>query len=332
MRLAFSIIQSGKRLDEAGKILNSFLDEAKHPAAEFSPRMRGLLYLVRAEYALATSDVPGAHTWLKKSLDTFEASAEAHNLAGRLAALNKDGAKALNEFSRAIALDPRLPKVYFDRSRSMFALGQKTEAVDKLKDFERYLKPTVAYHIERGNLLMQMDDMQAALNEFQSAMKVDELNPDARFHVALCYQRMGEKLGDAKEKKAEKLALYNQAREEYENTIILPGGERPEVYHMMGRIYLDSEDADNALDKLGKAVLMMQKAGDPSDKIAVLYVDISRVFKYLGGTEGERQEKVYLAKAEALRRGKTIEEVEKEWAEREKKSKKKRRRRRRRRR
>jgi len=168
------------------------------------------------------------------------------------------------------------------------------------------------------------------MNEFQKAVKVDELSPDARFHVALCYQKMGMAVGDAKENKEEKLNLFNQARQWYEDTILLPGGETADVYHMMGRIYLASENPDNALDNLGKATLMMQKAGEPSAKISKVYEDISKVFAYLGGPEGERQEKVYLAKAKALREGKTLEQVEQEFAEQEKKQKKSRRRRRRR--
>jgi tetratricopeptide (TPR) repeat protein len=194
------------------------------------------------------------------------------------------------------------------------------------------LKPTVAYYVKRGNLLMRVDDLQSAMDEFQRAKGVDELSADARYHVALCYQTMGDKLGSAKEKKDEKLALYNQARQWYEDAMILPGGERAEVYHMMGRIYLDSEDPDNALDNMAKSVMMMQKAGESSLKIALVYDDIARIFNYLGGPEGERREKIYLAKAQGLREGKTVEQVEMEWAEKEKQEKKRKGKRRRRRR
>jgi tetratricopeptide (TPR) repeat protein len=335
LRRAYAFIQSGKGFENAKKILDEFLDGDRHPEKEFSPPMRGMLYLVRAEYALATDNVPDANTWLRKSLETYDKSAEAHNLAGRLAALNKDASKSNAEFGKALQLDPRLPKVYFDRSESMYLLDDKTGAIDKLKEFERHLKPTVAYHIKKGDLYLRNDDLQAALNEFQLAVKVDELSPEARFHVGRCYQAMGDKLGEGKEKLEQKLAFFNDARKWYEESMMLPGGERPEVYRNMGRIYLASEDPNNAMDKLAKAVLMMQKAGERNTKIALVYEDIARVFDYLGGPEGERQAQVYRFKKEGLLKGMTLEEVEKAAAEKIKKdkaSKKKRKKRRRRRR
>jgi tetratricopeptide (TPR) repeat protein len=334
LRQAYAYIQLGKDFEQAKKVLDEYLDPERHPDAEFSPPVNGLRYLVQAELALATNNVPDANTWLRKSLAAYDNSAEAHNLAGRLAALNKDAAKANAEFAKALQIDPHLPKVYFDRAESLFQLGEKSQAIEKIREFERALQPTVAYHVKAGDLYLRMDDLQAAMNEFQKAVKVDELSPDARFNVARCYQAMGAKLGDDKDKKEQKLAFYNDARQWYEDTIMLPGGERGDVYHMMGRIYLDSEDPNNALDKLAKAAMMMQKAREPGTKVAFVYDDIARVFKYLGGPEGEKQEQIYLFKAKGLREGKTLEEVEKEALEQAKKEKpksKKRKRRRRRR-
>ncbi len=334
LNAAYARILQGKDLEKAKKVLDEFLDEERHPANEFSPPEKGLLYLVRAEYALVTDAIPDANTWLRKSLETDDSSALAHNLAGRLASMNKDATKATAEFGRALQLDSKYPKIYFDRSESLHLLGDSTGAIEKLREFERALKPTVAYHVEAGNLYLRTDDMESAMNEFQKAVKVDELSPEARYQVARCYQAMGNKLGDDKKLAEQKRALYNDARQWYEDSVMLPGGERGEVYHAMGRIYLDSEDPTNALDKLAKAAVMMQKSREPSAKIAGVYLDVAEVFKYMGGPEGERQSNIYLAKAKGLREGKTLEEVEKEAAEQEKaaqkakkKSKKKRRRR-----
>ncbi len=335
LRRAYTYIQRGKNLGLTKKVLDEFLDASRHPDSEFSPPMNGLRYLVRAEYALATDDVPGANTWLRKSLAAYDESAEAHDLAGRLAGLNKDGSKAEAEFARALQLDPRLPKVYFDRAESQFVLGEKTQAIQKLREFERALKPTVAYQIKVGDLYMRMDDMQAAMSEFEKAIKVDELSPEARYYKGVCYRIMAEKLGDAKDKQEQKLSFYNEARQAFEDSLMLPGGERAEVYCQMGLIYLDSEDPNNALDKLAKCAMMMQKAAEPGPKVSKVYEDIAKVFKYLGGPEGEKQEQIYLYKAQGLREGKTLEQVEKEAAERlakEKKTKKKKKRRRRKRR
>jgi tetratricopeptide (TPR) repeat protein len=332
LRLAYSLIQQGKRFKDAKLIIDEFENRQKHPEAEFSKPLTGLLHLVRAEYELGTDNIPEANNWLRKSLEAYEGSAEAHGLAGRLAALNKDEAKTRNSFARALQLDPRLPKTYFDRAKSLFFLDKKTEAINSLKDFERHLKPTVAYHVTKGNLLMQMDDLQAAMNEFQSAVKVDELDPDARFHVALCHQAMADKIPDTKDKKDERLAKYNEARSWYEDTIILPGGERWEVYHQMCQVYLSTENPDNALDNCAKAIMMSQKAGESPKKVAPIYGTIAGVFKYLGGPKGEEKEKEYLTKQRALLEGKTVEEVEKEWQEQQKKDKKKPKRRKRRRR
>jgi tetratricopeptide (TPR) repeat protein len=322
LRLAYSQVQQGKRFSEAKLILDEFENRQKHPEQEFSKPLTGMLQMIHAEYELGTDNVPEANNWARKSLETFEASAEAHGLAGRLAALNKDEAKTNAEFARALQLDPRLPKTYFDRAESLFFLGKKTEAVNSLKDFERFLKPTVAYHVTKGNLLMEMDDLQAAMNEFQNAVKVDELDPDARFHVALCHQTMADKIPDSKEKKDERLAKYNEARQWYEDTIILPGGERWEVYYQMCKVYLATENPDNALDNCAKAVMMAQKGGEPPKKVAGIYGAIANIFKYLGGPKGEEKEKEYLAKQKALLEGRTMEDVEKEWQEKQKQEKK----------
>ena len=165
LKQAYALIQLGKDFEQAKKVLDEYLDTERHPDAEFSPPVNGLRYLVRAEYALATDNVPDANTWLRKSLAAYDDSAEAHNLAGRLAALNKDVAKANAEFAKALQLDPHRPKVYFDRSESLFQLGEKTQAIEKIREFERALEPTVAYHVKAGDLYLRMDDLQAAVYE-----------------------------------------------------------------------------------------------------------------------------------------------------------------------
>jgi tetratricopeptide (TPR) repeat protein len=317
IRLAYALIQFGKNAERIQKILAEYLDESKHPVSEFSPPMLGSLYLTKAEFDLARQKPDEAFATVEKSIATYEQNSEAHNLAGRLYVLRQDGTRAMREFARAIELDPVLPKNYFDRAESLFALGQKQQAVDGLSDFEKRMKPTVAYHTKKGDLLVRMEEFSKAQAEFQKAIQVDELNPDGYYHLAFCYQKMGERLGASKEKRDEKHKYFNQAREAYENSLILPGGERPEVYRMMGLIYLDSEDFDNAMDKLAKSAMMMQQMQEPSAKIAEVYLDLSRVFKAMGGPEGEKQEKVYLAKAQGLKEGKSIDQVEKEWAQKE---------------
>jgi tetratricopeptide (TPR) repeat protein len=329
LRMAYALIQQGKRLKNAKQIIDEFEDRQKHPEGEFSKLLTGMLHLIHAEYELATENVPEADDWLRKSLDIYPNNAEAHGLAGRLAALNQDEAKTNASFARAIQLDPRLPKSYFDRAKSLFLLSKQTEAVNSLKDFERFLKPTVAYHVTKGNLLMRMDDLQAAMNEFQNGVKVDELDPDARFHVARCHQTMADKIPNTKDQKGERLAKYNEARQWYEDTIILPGGERWEVYYQMCNVYLATENSDNALDNCAKAIMMAQRSGESPKKVAGIYGAIAKIFNYLGGSKGEEKEREYLAKQKALLEGKTPEEVEEEWQEKQKKEKKKSKRRRR---
>jgi tetratricopeptide (TPR) repeat protein len=318
LRQAYSFVLSEKNLDRAEKILEEYFDPQRHPEDSFSAPLDSLRYLVRAEFLLLKNDLAGAQQWVNKALAAYDANAEAHALAGRLAALNKDGARARAEFARALELDPYLPKIYFDRSEALFAMGDKADAVAKLKDFEKYLQPTVAYYVNLGMLYLRQDDTQSALAQFEKAVKLDELDPSARYHMGLGYKVMAEKLGTGKEVTERKRELYNTARTWFEETLMLPGGEKPEVYHQMGRIYLDSEDTDNALDTLGKAALMMFKAGEPSYKIAEVYDDIARVFAFMGGTEGEKQKKIFEMKARGLREGKTMEQVEKEAAEEQK--------------
>jgi tetratricopeptide (TPR) repeat protein len=325
LRLAMSLIQDGRGLTAARPIVNNLLNPERHQESEFSPPQLGLLHLLRAELALEDpAEGPDkARELLAKSLEVWNRNAEAHGLAGRLAALSSDAAGAARAFAAALEIDPRLPKLYFDRAEAMFGLGQQQEAISKLAEFEKYIQPSVPYRIRRGQLLMRMDRLDEALAEFKKGVELDELSPDARFHVALVFQTKGALLGTDKAKAEEKIALYNEARQEYENTIMLPGGERAEVYRQMGRIYLDSDDFQNAMDKLAQAVVMMTKANEPPRRIADIYDDISKVFGAMGGTEGEKQQKVYQAKAQGLREGKSVDEVEKEWAEREKEEAKK---------
>jgi tetratricopeptide (TPR) repeat protein len=327
LRLAYARLQQGRNFHLVQKTIDEYSDSARHPDDHFSAPLKGLLYLVKAERALLDQDNETANEFAQKSLQAYEKNAEAHGLAGRLAVIAKDEAKVNSSFARALQLDPYLPKLYFDRSESLFALEKKDEAIEKIKEFERYLKPSVAYYIKTGQLLMKNDKMDDALATFQKAVEVDEVDPDARFHVGLCYQKTGLLLSGDKKKTDEKLELYNKARQAYEDALSLPGGERPEIYHMMGLIYLDGEDPNNALANMAKSVMMMQKIGEPDKKVANIYDDIAKVFNYLGGSEGEKQEKIYIAKAQGLREGKTLEQVENEWKEKEAQEKKSKRRR-----
>ena len=339
LRMAFAQIQHGKGLARAKRILDTLFDREKHPEREFSPPLLSMLYQVRGEYALAAKDegADKAKKWADKALVAWDGNAEAYNLKGRLATLAKDGAGAGAAFKRALELDPRLPKTYFDRAESMFSLGRQAEAIDKLREFEKALKPTVAYYIETGTLLMRMEKLEQALEIFKKAIENDELDPKGRFWTARAYQAMGDKVPKEKENEEKRRELYNKAREEYENSIMLPGGETADVYYYMGLIYLAMENYENALDNLAKSAMMMTKAGDPPEKIAKVYEAVADVFEELGGEEGKKRADIWRKKAEGLRKGLTLEEVEKEAIERqkqeeEKKKKKKRRKRRKRRR
>jgi tetratricopeptide (TPR) repeat protein len=338
LRRAYTYLQTGKNLEKAEKIIDDFMDRDKHPAEEFSPPLMSMLYQIRGEYALATIDeqekaVAEAEKWADQAVAAFENNAEAWNLKGRLAALEEDGPAARQAFAKALEIDPRLPRIYFDRAESLFALGQKEEAVDKIKEFKKALEPTVAYHVKRGELLLRMDELERAQEAFQKAVTVDELDPKGHFWLARAYQAKAEKIpADDEKREDERRELFNKAREEYEGAVMLPGGETPEIYHQMGLIYFAAENYENALDKLAKSVMMMTKANEPPEKIAAVYEDIAKIFKELGGEEGEKQEQAYLFKADALRKGMTVDEVEKQWQEKQKKEKKQRRRRRRRRR
>ncbi len=96
---------------------------------------------------------------------------------------------AYEDYTTALALDTTHYEVYLNRALTQVALKKITES---LADFDRAARLTdfgvAEVLLYRGKVLLRLLDFQAALEDFQQVIALDERNAEAWYEVALAYQ------------------------------------------------------------------------------------------------------------------------------------------------
>jgi tetratricopeptide (TPR) repeat protein len=173
--------------------------------------------------------------------------------------LDEEYTAAINAFTRAIELDPKLAEAFNDRGNAYFQIGEFEQA---MIDYNRAveLKPDFALaHLNTGNVYHEMGDSEQAIAAYTLAL---ELDPE----LALAYNnRAYQNLVDGR---------FLEAIEDYDRAIsldpnyVLALSNRGLAYLQAGRLSL-------ALDDLNQAIELDPSFGQSYHSRGVVYVTMA---------------------------------------------------------
>jgi len=95
--------------------------------------------------------------------------------------------KAVNDFNKALEIDPNSKFDYHNRGAALGKIGKTDDAI---LDFNKAIKIDQNYgeaYYNRGIAYMQKDDLERAISDFDRAIKIDPDNTGARFKRAVAY-------------------------------------------------------------------------------------------------------------------------------------------------
>ena len=146
--------------------------------------------------------------------------------------------EAIEDYSKAIELDPDNPHAFNNRGCAYSGLGLYSEAIENLS-IAIEMSPENAYsYNNRGCAYASLEDYPNAIADYNQAIK---LNPDdADFH---------NNLGST----YDSLGLYDKALDEFNEAIKL-NESHPEAYNNRGHTYLGLKNYPKAMDDLIKAI------------------------------------------------------------------------------
>lgn len=163
----------------------------------------------RGEARRAKGDVEGARADLAEAarLGATEitrphattGSAEVKNLVTDGIALaakgNLDGAIA--QFTKAIAIDPKIAAVYFNRATARISKGDDAGAV---ADFTEALKLDARYreaYVDRADARFRLNDFRGAVEDYDDALKIEPRDPSVLAKRGIVRAKLGDRPGAA---------------------------------------------------------------------------------------------------------------------------------------
>jgi tetratricopeptide (TPR) repeat protein len=110
--------------------------------------------------------------------------------AWSIANIREGRARAINDFSEAIRLDPRNAAALAARGRQWLALGQRARAIADLNESIRLAPNDINSYFYRGIAHEESGDLTLALIDFRSVLRLFPNDPDARRSIARVESRI----------------------------------------------------------------------------------------------------------------------------------------------
>ena len=101
--------------------------------------------------------------------------------------------KAIEDFTRAVQIDPKLAMAYSNRGSAYFDLGQKEKAI---RDFTQAIQIDPKYanaYFNRGTAYSELGEKEKAVEDYTQAIQIDPKYTDAYFNRGYVYGELGEK-------------------------------------------------------------------------------------------------------------------------------------------
>jgi tetratricopeptide (TPR) repeat protein len=200
--------------------------------------------LTQARERFAVQDYYGAVHLLEELLAQGRRFADAHQLLGLTLALLGQRERALQEFDRAIEINPRYVEAHLHRGVVLNELGRSEEAAEAFRaagsndgqteaGFPRAIAARLAnQHASLGDGYAEAGDLTAAIEQYRRAVQLGPAFYDLRYRLARMLLEAGRAL---------------EAREELE-TIVSGHPDYPDAIALLGLAHYLGGDAGAARD------------------------------------------------------------------------------------
>lgn len=182
----FQLAQQHFEQGDARKVLEC-LQAALEADPNYVPAraLRSNICMMMSQWAAAVDDLQALI-----KLDPTNAARHHNNLGSVLRELGQPE-RALGEFNRAIQLDPRYPKPYYNRSQALRTLERSGQAMSDLNQAIELDPNYLKAYIARGALHWSEGRYQEAQADFQTCMRLEPGNPEHRAQYALALSNGG---------------------------------------------------------------------------------------------------------------------------------------------
>jgi tetratricopeptide (TPR) repeat protein len=100
--------------------------------------------------------------------------------AGVVSAQKHEYDTAIEQFRKAVAIDPRLAEAHFNLAGALLEKGDVTIAIRSFREAIRLAPEWAEAHYQLGRALLRSGEKEAALAEFRTALKCDPQHAAAR--------------------------------------------------------------------------------------------------------------------------------------------------------
>ncbi|XP_076834866.1 uncharacterized protein ttc6 isoform X2 [Brachyhypopomus gauderio] len=231
-----------------------------------APGASDLFYLTGVCYMARV--MQGEDSVLPQALDAFSTAvrinpdhADAFHQRG-LCHVRLQQAKSMQDFNRALHINPDSYQVYLSRAALYGAKEQYSKAILNCNEAIRIKPKSIRAYLYRGALKIYLKVYKEAVKDLTMAIKIDATCSLAFYNRGVCYQQLGD---------------YEQALRDYSIVLLLPSQKETELRVLINRalVYTELNDHYGALQDL-KAASMKQ----PED--AVIYHALGVYYHRLG--------------------------------------------------
>jgi tetratricopeptide (TPR) repeat protein len=252
-------IATGDKIKLATDDLASLLGPRK---GELPPALLAQAYTARAELKILNKQQAEAAKDADAAMKADPSYAPGYYVSG-LSLVKSDLGKALNNFDRAIALDPYVVAFYFESAKALQDAGQGDKAIAMLQRYEKAFPKDEHYYLLYGDLLEKKGDTDGALAQYDLALKANNFSAPADFAKGRILY--GEK------KYPEAAKAFQDALDAQQNF--------PEAHIQIGYILIDSKKHEDAAAEFEQALELSKNNQVPKDKLIAMRDDFTARLK-----------------------------------------------------
>ncbi len=200
----------------ATAVIAEALQITQQLTADFPQNPDALEVAARAQLVLGSA-AEAAALW-QKCLTLNPRYAYAYAGLGTVAVRKGELRPAVDQFRRALELDPRAAQTRLDLAQALLDLGELDEAARVLQDQLRQHASSAEAQVLLGMIALQQEDAAAARTHYAAAVASQPRHAGARLGLANAYTRLGQ-TDLARETLAEFHQLRGQERQARQNTL-----------------------------------------------------------------------------------------------------------------
>jgi tetratricopeptide (TPR) repeat protein len=181
------------RLSVVYRVINGSFDPGRHPDAYWMKHYVAA-YKIRGIYRSLGPEFTGlALEDFNRAIAMDPKSAAGYYLRGNLYSLLNNQAKAIEDSSKAIELDPKYAAAYVVRGESYSAKGEYQRAItDFSRDLELAPTAPAAIYFRRGEAYLSLHNSGKAIDDFSKTVELDPKDVAAYVKRGTAYVSLGE--------------------------------------------------------------------------------------------------------------------------------------------